>query len=107
MSAVSGTDGLAPQSPLSRRLLAWASERFPLANAALFVPLYLVALLSGRALTSTGCPGTIDWAKLQRNSPCAVSTSAVPSAAAASFNLPERKLAEPMKSATNWFLGRR
>jgi hypothetical protein len=54
MSAVSGTDGLAPQSPLSRRMLAWASERFPLANVALFVPLYLVALLSGRALTSAG-----------------------------------------------------
>jgi 4-hydroxybenzoate polyprenyltransferase len=54
MSAVSVTDGLAPQSPLFRRLLAWAGERFPLANLALFLPLYLVGLLSGRALTRGG-----------------------------------------------------
>jgi 4-hydroxybenzoate polyprenyltransferase len=54
MSAVSGIDRLAPQSPLSRRLLAWAGERFTLANAALFLPLYLIALLCGKALTRGG-----------------------------------------------------
>ncbi len=40
------------QSPLPRRLAAWAAERFPVANALLFLLLYTAALLLGQRLTS-------------------------------------------------------
>jgi len=41
-------------TPLPRRLRAWAAERFPLANAVLVAVVYLAALLTGRALTTGG-----------------------------------------------------
>ncbi|GAA1799126.1 hypothetical protein HC028_13250 [Planosporangium flavigriseum] len=42
--------------PLSRRLAAWAQERFPVALGAVMVPACLVALLYGRVLTHPGAP---------------------------------------------------
>ncbi len=43
-----------PTAPVSRRLLAWANERWPLANALFLLFMYLVALMFGQALTSGG-----------------------------------------------------
>ncbi len=45
---------LSPQAPLIVRLLAWANERFPLANAILFFVLYAAALFLGRLTTTAG-----------------------------------------------------
>ena len=45
---------LTPESPLPARLLAWASERFPPAQAPLLFIMYAVAVLYGRLLTSGG-----------------------------------------------------
>lgn len=42
---------LTAESPLPRRLAAWAAERFPLANALLFLLLYAAALFLGQLLT--------------------------------------------------------
>jgi len=43
-----------PDSALPIRLAAWASERFPMANAVLFLVLYIAAVAFGRALTTEG-----------------------------------------------------
>lgn len=45
---------LTSRAPLPQRLLAWAGERFPLANGVLALSMYATALVSGRALTHQG-----------------------------------------------------
>jgi hypothetical protein len=48
------TAQLTHDTPLSQRLLAWSSERWPVANAVLVLFVYLTALLFGEALTHRG-----------------------------------------------------
>jgi len=45
---------LTTDSSLSKRLMAWMHERFPLENAVLFVVLYVAAVAYGRALVTEG-----------------------------------------------------
>jgi hypothetical protein len=51
---MSSSSQLTLEAPLARRLLAWANERFPLANGVLILVIYTAALLCGRALTTVG-----------------------------------------------------
>ena len=47
-------DGLTQDSPFIRRFWAWVQERFPVANALLFLALYAAALVTGAALSAPG-----------------------------------------------------
>ncbi|OUS04684.1 prenyltransferase [Gammaproteobacteria bacterium 42_54_T18] len=48
------TTPLSLENPLGKRLLAWAKERFPLANGILCIVLYITAALVGRHLENSG-----------------------------------------------------
>src|SRR6202007_1898269 len=45
---------LSLNAPLSRRLRAWAAERFPVANTVMVLVVYVSVLLAGRALAGPG-----------------------------------------------------
>ena len=51
---MSSSSSLTLEAPLARRLLAWANERFPPANAVLILVIYAAAVLCGRALVTAG-----------------------------------------------------